>query len=323
MALIENSKLYSGNDLENIFFRPMVSDKSAEDHGIRVLYNMPMSSILHLWKPENNLLKPFKQGWQGDSGVTREQKYVNLTRVKAEMSYDAADYFSLVFRDLVNRADINLQDLSGTELEEAETAIFKKALAESLRVTMWIGNTSYSDGSYNTFNGIFTQLTNAYESAGREYVEMSEGYLDITNVNLFFEKMWAEASDELKSLKKEGQLAFFVSSDLYNLYEDYVYQNSEVTCINNTDVNPTLSYRGIPLIDLGISQQMLYSNYMNDAQCLLTDRRNLVLMLNTADFPEAEVRMWYNPDQMENRQRAVFLAAADYIDGNLVVYGHQ
>ena len=52
--------------------------------------------------------------------------------------------------------------------------------------------------------------------------------------------------------------------------------------------------------------------------CLLTDRRNLVLALNTADMPENEVRMWYNPDEMENRQRAVFLAGADIIDTQLV-----
>jgi hypothetical protein len=28
--------------------------------------------------------------------------------------------------------------------------------------------------------------------------------------------------------------------------------------------------------------------------------------------------MWYNPDEMENRQRAVFLAGAEVIDQNLV-----
>ena len=41
---------------------------------------------------------------------------------------------------------------------------------------------------------------------------------------------------------------------------------------------------------------------------MLTDRRNLVLAVNTADMPGNEVRMWYNPDEMENRQRAVFMA---------------
>ena len=51
---------------------------------------------------------------------------------------------------------------------------------------------------------------------------------------------------------------------------------------------------------------------------MLTDRRNLVLALNTADMPENEVRMWYNPDEMENRQRATFLAGTAIIDDNLV-----
>ena len=322
MALIENSKLYSGKDLENIFFQPMVSGPTADELGIRVLYNMPYSSILHLWKPENNLLKPFMQGWQGDSGVTRQQKYMELTRVKAEMSYDASDYFGMVLENLVSRADVNLQDLSGTELEEAETALFKKALAESLRLTMWIGNVDFGE-TYNSFNGFFTKIDEAFQSVGRETVYVPGGSLNATNVVDYFQRVWESASDELKSLKKEGQLAFFVTSDLYNMYEEYVYQNSEVTCINNTEANPTLSYRGIPLVDLGISQKMLNENNVGLAQCLLTDRRNLVLMLNTADFPEAEVRMWYNPDQMENRQRAVFLAAADCIDPNLVAYGYQ
>ena len=322
MALIEKSKLYSGKDLENIFFHPMVSGPTANEIGIRVLYNMPMSSTIHLWKPENDLLKPFSQGWQGGSAASRSQKHIDLTRVKAEMSYDATDYFTLVFQNLVNRADINLQDLSGTELEEAETAIFKKALSESLRMTMWIGNNSFGE-IYNTFDGFFAKVENAYQEVGRSYVGMDGDTINESNIAEFFSKVWNSATDELKSLKKEGQLAFFVTSDLYNLYEDYVYQNSEVTCINSTDANPTLSYRGIPVVDLGISPQMLRDNNMCECHCLLTDRRNLVLMLNTADFPEAEVRMWYNPDQMENRQRAVFLAAADCIDIDLVVYGHQ
>ena len=44
----------------------------------------------------------------------------------------------------------------------------------------------------------------------------------------------------------------------------------------------------------------------------------MVLALNTADSPENEVRMWYNPDELENRQRAVFLAGTTVIDPELV-----
>ncbi len=54
---------------------------------------------------------------------------------------------------------------------------------------------------------------------------------------------------------------------------------------------------------------------------MLVDKRNMVVAFNTADLPGAEVRMWYNPDEMENRQRAVFMIGCDFIDPNLVTVG--
>ena len=37
--LIENPKTYSGRDLENIFFRPMLTGPDALDLGIKVMYS--------------------------------------------------------------------------------------------------------------------------------------------------------------------------------------------------------------------------------------------------------------------------------------------
>ena len=51
---------------------------------------------------------------------------------------------------------------------------------------------------------------------------------------------------------------------------------------------------------------------------IFTDRRNLVMAVNTVDSPGSEVRMWYNPDEMENRQRAVFAIGCEILDEELV-----
>jgi hypothetical protein len=67
---------------------------------------------------------------------------------------------------------------------------------------------------------------------------------------------------------------------------------------------------------MGISQYLTTSTA---TYCVLTDRRNLVMAVNTADYPGSEVRMWYNPDEMENRQRAVFLVGCDILDEAMVV----
>ena len=37
--------------------------------------------------------------------------------------------------------------------------------------------------------------------------------------------------------------------------------------------------------------------------------------------PGSEVRMWYNPDEMENRQRAVFAIGCEILDEELVTAG--
>ena len=39
--------------------------------------------------------------------------------------------------------------------------------------------------------------------------------------------------------------------------------------------------------------------------------------------PGNEVRMWYNPDLMENRQRAVFMAGCDVLDETLMTYAYN
>lgn len=89
-----------------------------------------------------------------------------------------------------------------------------------------------------------------------------------------------------------------------------------------TEGRPSLAYHGIPLVDVRLGSY-LASTSLHKSFCLLTDRRNLVLAVNTADFPGNEVRMWYNPDLMENRQRAVFMAGCDVLDETLMTYAYN
>ena len=147
MTYLENSKQYTGSDLENIFFRPMLTGESAQDLGVRVLYNMPQPTHVQLWDGQRNILQKFTSaGWAGGKAATKYEKTVNLNRVKAELGFSAANYFSMVYEKVSSLVNTHMDDLSGTELEQAETALFKQALAENIRVTMWIGDTSAASG---------------------------------------------------------------------------------------------------------------------------------------------------------------------------------
>jgi hypothetical protein len=120
-------------------------------------------------------------------------------------------------------------------------------------------------------------------------------------------------------MKQDGQLAFFVSSDVYDAYENYLDSfGNDGAYVDTINGRRELCYHGIPVIDMNITHLPGCSEKYKHT-CILTDRRNLVLAVNTNDYPGAEVRMWYNPDEMENRQRATFLAGCEILDEELVV----
>lgn len=317
MSKIEQAKSYTGSELESIFFKPLFSGSDAMDLGIRVLYNMPVPTTVHFWGHSANILQKFTSGnWNGTK-AERTQKTIDMHRVKAEAGYGAEDYFGLVFERITNRSDINMEELTGTELEQAETAIFKEAIAESIRATMWLGNTERTGAnpSFTTFDGFIKRIMN--DVAGGEYDIAAANIVDSSDPDrgeAILKDLWDSSSNMLKDSKAQGNLVYLVSSDIYSLYEESLdskaYENAYLAKQNG---RPELSYRGIPVEDIQISRYLGKCADMPKSFALLTDRRNLVLAVNTADFPGSEVKMWYNPDQMENRQRAVFAAGCDYL----------
>ncbi len=320
MNYIESSKNYTGSQLETIFFRPMLSGSSAEELGIRVLYNMPVPTTIHLWSGNSNILKSnATNGWSAAANGAKSQKTVEMNRVKAEMGFSAADYYSLVFESLTTQAEINLDDLTGTELEKVETELFRRSIAEAIRATMWIGNTSRTTGLYDTFDGLVTKIfAGAKTGAVSTTTYSSTNIADADYAYELFDDLWSMSSDSLKDMKGEGNLVYFVTSDIYNLYEKALDEAGvDSSYVDKVNGRQGLMYHGIPVIDLRIGS---YLTTVGESAsfAMLTDRRNLAIAVNTADFPGTEIRMWYNPDEMENRQRAIFAAGCAIVDESLI-----
>ncbi len=323
MNYIESTKSYTDSELETVFFKPMLTGASAEDLGIRVLYNMPVPTTIHLWEGKNSILQAYTAaGWKSGDANTRTQKTIDMRRVKAEMGFSAADYFSLVFENLATNADINgLEDLTGTELEAAETELFRRSIAESIRITMWAGDVNLVQG-INSFTG-FLKLIDKGISSGtiseEEFTMGSNSNPEYTKT--LFAMLWDNASDTLKNSKNNGQLAIFVSSDIYTHYEMALDEvGVDGAYVDSQSGRQKLMYHGIEVIDIRVPSSILIALGVKNPFAILTDRRNLVMAINTADFPGSECRMWYNPDEMENRQRAIFAAGCSIIDESSLVY---
>ena len=316
--IIENSKVYNLDEVENLFFRPAFCGKAAEDMGIRVLYNMPLPTKIPLFSHNNDLLKPFTSGWQGGAAKSLEQKEIPMVKLKAESSYSAEDYFSTIYEIITNSSEVSLGDLSGTDLEKAETELFRRSLAESIYTNTWFGDEDGTLSNVTCMTGFLRQFITSKEDEDSItlLVHQEEQELPVSDI---FKSAWTNANDELRALASEGNLVFFVNTRIYDAYHFYL-ESLGLIDMNGSGVNgrPALNYHGIPIIEIPANGLRL--NYAKDF-CVLTDRRNLVLALNTTDSPEKEIRMWYNPDEMENRQRVVFLIGAAIVDP-MLLSGH-
>ncbi|MCC8087933.1 MAG: hypothetical protein LIO79_01505 [Rikenellaceae bacterium] len=322
--IIENPKTYTGEELSAIFFRPMLTGPDATELGIRIMYNMPVPTTISFWERSSDVLKNYSSEWAGSDPSVKYQKKIDLSKVKAELGFSAEDYFNMVYERLTGAPDVNLGDLSGTNLEEAETALFKEAVSESIRATMWTGNTQRNEG-HNTFDGVIKKIKEdiAGGETGITEIPLPDLSMEASAEGLLKE-MWDKAPAYLRQLRSRGDLVFLVTTDIYDNYEDtldsYKVDNSYLAMQNGRN---ELKYKGIPIIDLHITNYLKSYSDMPDSIAILTDRKNLALAVNTNDFPGMEVKMWYNPDQIENRQRAVFMAGCDYLLPELLVVSYQ
>ena len=321
-SIIVNPKNYSGHELDTIFFRPLLSGPSAESLGIRILYNMPMPTVVQIWDRKGNVLTPYDEasGWSGGSKSTHYQKTIPMSRVKAENSFAASDYFSTVFELITNRADVNMEDLTGTELEAAETELFRQSIAESIRMNLWLGDKSGElNTGYSSFDGLLKIINERVKSGEitHSHTNLEEALMDFSITELF-SKIIDGASPRLKGLYPDGNVAFFVSPWIYSIYEAFLDGNFGAAAYQDTmNGRKQLVYHGFPVIEVNVEPGITDSALSKDF-IIFTDRRNLVMAVNTADSPGSEVRMWYNPDEMENRQRAVFAIGCEILDEELL-----
>lgn len=320
--IIVNPKNYSGDELTNIFFRPMLSGPNAEALGIRVLYNMPVPTTVGFWRGKEDVLSPYAKGWAGANASGKFQKSIDLQKVKAEMSYSAADYFSMVYEKLACAADVNMGDLSGTALEDAETEIFKASITESIRATMWVGDHGRAVG-FNTFDGILKSVKSDATGADapiKKVVMPTNFASDVEASAKLFKAMFEAADARLRAMKAEGNLVMLVTREVMENYENSLL-SGQSDSVRSARINgiESVQYRGVPVVDLQVDSYLAALEDLPKNFAIFTDRRNLTLAVNTRDLPGSEVAMWYNPDELENRQRAVFLAGADYLLPELIV----
>ena len=108
--------------------------------------------------------------------------------------------------------------------------------------------------------------------------------------------VWDNASEELRNMRSEGQLAFFVTTDVYGAYEDSLeVADNEAAYRVRQDGPGSLMFKGIPVIDMKLGGYLAKYYDLGVSFILLTDRRNLPAEAASPFPSSATMWRWHSP----------------------------
>lgn len=326
---------WTGKDVETIFFRPRYTGMKPEELGFRVVFTAQSKIRLHFFGAVGKVLLAYASGFQGGSASAKHVREFIVQEFKAEIAYDKHDYDGMM-HEMLFRDGISQNDIDGTAVMNAEKKVFDEAISSDTWRYFWLGDTAklhiaagtYPDGTtyaigdpdkyYNKVNGVLTELianASATPTADQvKYIAMPVS-LATDDAMEIMKSVYQGSKTVLKKLKEKGALRYYVTDNfLENYLETLRSTGTEQAHANIVNGVPVYKYNGIQIINIGIDEHIdadFASSFPQDF-CLLTTPENLALVLNASDS-QAQVRMWFNPDENERRHRAQFKMKPDFV----------
>lgn len=169
---ITSSVSWAGKENIDYFIKPaFVGVHPLEMQGIRIMPNVQDKQLLNYLSPAAKLLKAYAKGFTGVAGVTYSQRTLNVYKMKAEASEDAAVFYNTVYNSLLQKG--NWQDLTGPGAQEVLMNVIVELFIQAVRSDVfrqfWLNDvyketvvTTFQSGvadvDYNAFNGIWKKI---------------------------------------------------------------------------------------------------------------------------------------------------------------------
>lgn len=340
---------YNGKENEEILFRPRFSGK-VEDIGYRQIFTKNTDNVkLTFFGKLDKILMPYTKGFQGGGGAPIAQNKISIAEFKAETAYEKHDYFDIIQEQMVNNDGIKQNDITGTDVMNAEQKVFMEALHADVYRNVMLGDTSkthtaggnYPDGTayltgaadkyYNQIDGIITQIrakADTAPSASAEEIlltEITAGGIQADEAGDLFKAMFRNAPKELQALKNAGLLRFYATdSVIFKYLDDLEADGTEAARMQTLNGMAVPSWNGIPIQPLNIDSYIAndFAAAFPDDLVILTTPMNMAMVLNVAGS-WAQTRFWFNPDENENRQRTQFHLGAGYVLPELISFAQN
>lgn len=169
-GFITQGSEFNGKENEDILLRPLFTGTRPDQLGIRVIFTVKSSLKVTFFGTLKKILKVYADGFQGGSSAPQTQKKFELEEFKAESEYSKQDYKDTILENITHEGGIKQNDITGTNVFEAEVRVFQAGVDADIFRIFWLGNKTKKtvtsgvsddgtpDVDYNVIDGVWEAI---------------------------------------------------------------------------------------------------------------------------------------------------------------------
>lgn len=348
MALEYNGEYkYSGEDVVQLFVKPV--EKMMLPEGVTIWTTKDNAKNLYYLGIADDNIYGYEKGFKGGNSGKLVPVRVVCEKFKKELNLDLDKFLDIALRKaLANNAGFDIEDLEGSDLEEAEVSVFLESALRGMVKNLWLGDKSkvhttngrYVEGNpatayaindgdkrYNTIDGVWTAIKASQAKTGEEKVVLHEieqtdlnadGSLKSDAAEAYFKKLYRKAPRVLRSLPK-SELRIYATESMMDNYEDTLSDAAGSDSSRRAVVEGVerMTYKGIPIVPMPI-ETALEDDFANEKphRAVLSAPGNLFMLFGLGSSTDAKI--WTNEDEEERRSRLNFEWNAGFIHPQLI-----
>ena len=156
-GFITNGSEFNGQENQDIILRPVFVGENIAQRGFRTVLSVKSSVKLTFFDAKSKILRAYADGFQGGAAANKRQKKFVLEEFKAESQYSKQSYKDTILEEITNRGGVSQNDITGTDVHNAEVSVFMRAVEHDVFMIFWLGDQEKQVVDNNSGNPTFGQ----------------------------------------------------------------------------------------------------------------------------------------------------------------------
>lgn len=254
-------------------------------------------------------------GWTPSGTSELSEVELETQQLKVNVEQCSAVFFDSVFSSVLPKGT-NINDLTGTVIEEYIVENYKRAMTNDSFVLAWFGDTSLGGTAFlDQVSGWFTRFE--ADATVQKYAIGSTGNWALEALRTIY--------DDVNSaiIEQDDTSAFNVTRNVYqNLLATYEQLGTDVGLTRLND-GFDLMFRGIPVIKQNIWDKAITDFSLSSSKRIVyAPLGNLMVGTNIVD-PGSDARAWFDEQDELFKFKSKYALGVNYAFGNMIAYARN